>query len=1180
MIYLVKPFYFNKTHQIMKKITLKYFTILCGLLLMQPVLLGQSESQSLMGRAPQNLYDAYLASNPQTESSFNAPGDVQVLDITNGIYGNFPLVGPYTINQVSNVTEAIFAADLDNNNVLYGLDNDGLTLVTVDIVDGTTAVVGALTGLNTGHTVTGLSWNLTNSTMYALSTDGTTTTLYTIDLATGTMTIIGNTGNTLGIWIAIDNAGVCYMADIGDDQLYSVDLDTAASTVIGPLGIDIGFAQEADVDPATNELYMAGFLGATLESNVYTVDVTTGATTLQGTTNGAELGIFAIEGEPVLNDDPETAATLIVGEVFGDNPVIADNTEATTTAIDDPSCGAFTEADLWYTFVVPDSGSVTVETQEDDGSITDTAISIYEGEIGALVEVICDDNDGTGAFSFAELEGRTPGEVLFVRVWESGGGTLGTFQISAYDTPPPANDDPEGAIPITVGAVFTDFPVTASNVSATDTAIDDPSCGNYGGADVWFTVVAPSTGQLTIETNTASGITDTAVAIYSGEIGSLVEIACDDDDGVGLFSLIELTDQDPFATLFVRVWEWGGGGFGPFQIAAFSDCPVNAAAIEITGTGGTEVSICAGDGMPDPVDVTIVGEGVGTNSGWVITDQATGEILGLPMAPPFDLEDVDPGICDVWYIRYEDGLTGLEMGLNVADLDGCYDLSNPISIDRVSEGGVCDMCEYTLEMNDSFGDGWNGAFMDVLVDGFVVLDDVALDDDPNNDGSQGFLTFPVNSSADVTTMFLDGGGFPGEITYRILDANGQEVAAGTADPTTDIMSGTLTADCPSCLAPSDLIAENITDVSADLSWTDSNIPAAMSYDLEWGVAGFTPGMGTLEGGLTDTAFMLSGLEPDTAYDFYVTSNCDADVSSTLAGPFTFTTTVSCFAVTDLMAENITETSADLSWIDPNDPVAMSYDLEWGEAGFALGTGTLEAGLTATSFPLTGLDIGTSFDFYVTANCDADDSSEVSGPFNFATLFEQAPPGDCEWTLEMLDSFGDGWNGALLNVFRNGQIVLEEVALDDDPNNDGSVGVLLFEVLPGDDITTQLVDGGAFSGEISYNILNADGVTLEGSGDADNDILPGTITGDCTLSVGDNTLEGFNFFPNPAENIVNINAQQAVQNITVFSLAGQKLMDQNIQAATATLDVSRLATGTYIMQVTSNEQIGTYKLIKK
>ncbi len=332
-----------------------------------------------------------------------------------------------------------------------------------------------------------------------------------------------------------------------------------------------------------------------------------------------------------LNDDPETAANLTVGLVFDDNPVIADNTEATATVIDDPSCGNFTEADLWYTVTVPDTGSVSVESREDDGSITDTALSIYEGEVGALVEVVCNDDGGVGLFSLAEVEGRTPGEVLFVRVWEWNGGSLGTFQMSAYDTPPPANDDPEGAIPLMVGAVFTDFPVTASNVSATDTAIDDPSCGNYGGADVWFTVVPPSTGQLAIETDTAGGITDTGMAIYSGEIGALVEIGCDDDGGNGLFSLVDLIDQDPGAPLYVRVWEWGGGGFGPFQVAAYSDCAVNAAEIE-TSTGATEVSICVGDDMPDPIDVTMVGDPLGTNSGWVPTATAIRETPGIPKA--------------------------------------------------------------------------------------------------------------------------------------------------------------------------------------------------------------------------------------------------------------------------------------------------------------------------------------------------------------------------------------------------------------------------------------------------------------------------------------------------------------------------------------------------------------------
>jgi hypothetical protein len=33
-------------------------------------------------------------------------------------------------------------------------------------------------------------------------------------------------------------------------------------------------------------------------------------------------------------------------------------------------------------------------------------------------------------------------------------------------------------------------------------------------------------------------------------------------------------------------------------------------------------------------------------------------------------------------MRYEDGLTGLEMGSNVADLEGLYGLSNSIMVTR------------------------------------------------------------------------------------------------------------------------------------------------------------------------------------------------------------------------------------------------------------------------------------------------------------------------------------------------------------------------------------------------------------------------------------------------------------------------------------------------------------------
>lgn len=75
----------------------------------------------------------------------------------------------------------------------------------------------------------------------------------------------------------------------------------------------------------------------------------------------------------------------------------------------------------------------------------------------------------------------------------------------------------------------------------------------------------------------------------------------------------------------------------------------------------------------------------GTNSTWVITDDQ-GNILGLPptleAVGGVDFNGAGAGICLIWYLRYEDGLTGLETGMNAANLDGCFNLSNSIQVTR------------------------------------------------------------------------------------------------------------------------------------------------------------------------------------------------------------------------------------------------------------------------------------------------------------------------------------------------------------------------------------------------------------------------------------------------------------------------------------------------------------------
>ena len=115
---------------------------------------------------------------------------------------------------------------------------------------------------------------------------------------------------------------------------------------------------------------------------------------------------------------------------------------------------------------------------------------------------------------------------------------------------------------------------------------------------------------------------------------------------------------------------------------------------------GGPFEFCVGDGESDNIaddEVTVTGA-VGSNFQWVITD-ADGTILGLPPSlNAVDFDGAGNGTCLIWYLAFEDGLMGAEMGSNAADLEGCFDLSNPIEVVRnqpdggILEGGPFEFC--------------------------------------------------------------------------------------------------------------------------------------------------------------------------------------------------------------------------------------------------------------------------------------------------------------------------------------------------------------------------------------------------------------------------------------------------------------------------------------------------------
>lgn len=91
----------------------------------------------------------------------------------------------------------------------------------------------------------------------------------------------------------------------------------------------------------------------------------------------------------------------------------------------------------------------------------------------------------------------------------------------------------------------------------------------------------------------------------------------------------------------------------------------------------------------------------------------------------------------------------------------------------------------------------------------------------------------------------------------------------------------------------------------------------------------------------------------------------------------------CLSPSGLVATDITSDEATVSW-DDNTSGAPSFEVEYGPAGFAPGTGTTVT-VTDTFAILTGLSQDTDYDYYVSAECGDGTFSAQSSAGSFTTL---------------------------------------------------------------------------------------------------------------------------------------------------------------------------------------------------
>ena len=289
------------------------------------------------------------------------------------------------------------------------------------------------------------------------------------------------------------------------------------------------------------------------------------ATPNQTTTFNVCVGSFP---PPPANDDCDGAYPVTVNPDLACGDVTAGSVaSATASPVNDTVCAGTEDDDVWFSFVATDVLH-QINLLNIVGSVLNH--SLWTGadcsSLTAVPNTCSNGNTSTPT-------GLTVGDTYYIRVYTNTAtaGQTTTFNVCVGTLPPPpANDDCSGAIELTNGGVFGQYPIVGTNASATDSTPPTPGCANYAGGDVWYTVTIPDSGSLTLETGTGT-ITDTGMAVYSGsDCNTLTLVACDDDASVnGLYSKITLTGRPAGEVLYVNAWEYGNDFLGTFQISAY-----------------------------------------------------------------------------------------------------------------------------------------------------------------------------------------------------------------------------------------------------------------------------------------------------------------------------------------------------------------------------------------------------------------------------------------------------------------------------------------------------------------------------------------------------------------------------------------------------------------------------------
>lgn len=188
----------------------------------------------------------------------------------------------------------------------------------------------------------------------------------------------------------------------------------------------------------------------------------------------------------------------------------------------------------------------------------------------------------------------------------------------------------------------------------------------------------------------------------------------------------------------------------------------------------------------------------------------------------------------------------------------------------------------------------------------------------------------------------------------------------------------------------------------------------------------------------------------------------------------------CLPPSNITVQAFSNTSLEVTFTAGGGGVTM---IEFGPSGFTPGSGTLVAA-ASSPFIIPGLLTSTAYDVYVFDSCGIGQVSPKLGPYSQTTFSCQ---NGCQYTLDLLDTFGDGWTGNGAGTLLHNLEITTGASVTNFTFNAGFAASFTINVCDGDTLRVRFLADGAWADECGWYLIDSFGDTV-------NSFTPGTLPG--------------------------------------------------------------------------------------